>query len=152
MQVDPHVRVRMSSERAWKTGHFILRDHELILQWQARFHPDSVSNCMLVIKLHMCWLISLRGYKRADNHKKPFPSNPGEVWAYHKPIKPYMILKEHIEKNLKLAKPIELLRWWATVAASMDWPRVTNYVIRAVSHDDNWISIGLANGSFIAPI
>ena len=27
------------------------------------------------------------------------------------PIKPYMILKEHIEKNLKLAKPIELLRW-----------------------------------------
>ena len=71
-----------SFERAQKTGHFILRDHELILQGSARFHPDSVSNYILLIKLHMCWLISRVGYKAADNHQESFPSYPGEVWAY----------------------------------------------------------------------
>ena len=51
--VDPHALLPSSFERAQKTGHFILRDHELILQGSARFHPDSVSNYILLIKLHM---------------------------------------------------------------------------------------------------
>ena len=72
----------MPSERAWKTGHVILRDHKLILQGLARFHPDSVSNCKLLIKLHMCWLISRSGYKAADTELEAFPSNLGERVAY----------------------------------------------------------------------
>ena len=72
----------MLSERAWKTGHVILRDHKLILQGLARFHPDYVSNCILLIKLHMCWLTSRSGYKAADTELEAFPSNLGERVAY----------------------------------------------------------------------
>ena len=71
-----------SFERAQKTGHFILRDHELILQGSARFHPDSVSNYILLIKLHMCWLIVAWGIRQRTIIKRSFPSYPGKVWAY----------------------------------------------------------------------
>ena len=43
----------------------------------------------------------------ADSNRKLFLLIP----VRSGPTKPYMILKEHDEEKLNMAKPIELLRW-----------------------------------------